>query len=177
MHQTNDRKRIVAIDLRASRFGFAVFEGPKRLLDWGVKSFRQGPNAVRIPANIKLGEIMDEFSPKTIVLMKRDVETKKRASMREELVREAEKRRIAVCFLSPQVVKSAFVGSNRNKHTIAAAVIERLPELASRRPGPRKIWKPDDYRFRIFDAVCLALAYFACYTDHSQQSHVPPPEP
>jgi len=171
MHQANERKRIVAIDLRPSRFGFAVFEGPERLLDWGVKNFRQGLNAVRIPANVKLGELMDEFSPKTIVLLKRDVDTKNRASMREHVLREADKRRIAVSLLSPRAVKRAFVGSNRNKHTIATAVIERLPELASRRPGPRKIWKPDDYRLRIFDAVCLAHAYFARYTNPSQQSH------
>jgi len=168
MDEANAGKRIIAIDLRSSRFGFAVFEGPKGLLDWGVKSFRQGVNAVRVPPNVKLGELMDEFLPKTIVLLKRDADTKNRASMREALLREAEKRRIAVRFLSARDVKSAFAGSNRNKHAIAAAVVERLPELASRRPGPRKIWKPDDYRLRIFDAACLALAYFARYTNPSQ---------
>jgi len=174
MHQANELKRIVAIDLRPSRFGFAVFEGPERLLDWGVKNFRQGVNAVRIPTNVKLGELMDEFSPKIVVLLKRDTDTKNRASMREQLLREAEKRRIAVRFLSPLALKSAFVGSNRNKHTIASAVIERLPELASRRPGPRKIWKPEDYRLRIFDAASLGLAYFVRYKNHNQQSHIPP---
>jgi hypothetical protein len=176
MDQANERTRIVAIDLRSSRFGFAVFEGPERLLDWGVRNFRQGVNAVRIPANVKFGELMDEFSPQTIVLMRRDTDTKNRASMREELLTEADKRRIAVRLLSPRAVKSAFVGSSRNKHTIAAALIERLPELASRRPGPRKIWKPDDYRLRLFDAASLGVAYFARYTNPTQQSHVPPRE-
>jgi hypothetical protein len=174
MDQANECKRIVAIDLRSSRFGFAVFEGPERLLDWGVKSFRQGVNAVRIPTNVKLAELMDEFSPKTIVLLQRDIDTKKRASMREQLQREAEKRRIAIRLLSPRVVKSAFVGSNRNKHTIAAAVIERLPELASRRPAARKFWRPEDYRLRIFDAASLGLAYFSHYRNRNQQSQVPP---
>lgn len=171
MNEANAGERIIAIDLRSSRFGFAVFEGPENLLDWGVKSFRQGVNAARIPPNVKLGELMDEFSPKAIVLLKRDKETTNRASMREELQREAEKRRIDVRFLLARKVKSTFPGSNRNKHAMAAAIAERLPELASRRPGPRKIWKPDDYRLRIFDAVCLALAYFARYTEPSQQSH------
>ena len=174
MHQANERKRIVAIDLRSSRFGFAVLEGPERLLDWGVKTFRQGVNAVQIPANVKLGELMDEFSPRAIVLLQRDIDTKKRASMREQLLREAEKRNIAVRLVSPRAVKSAFAGSNRNKHTIAGAVIERLPELASRRPGPRKIWKPEDYRLRIFDAASLGLAYFAPYKNRNRQSHIPP---
>jgi len=52
-------------------------------------------------------------------------------------------------------VKSAFVASNRNKYEVAAAVIEQFPELASRRPGERKIWKPEDYVIKIFDAAAF----------------------
>jgi len=161
MHQANGHKRIIAIDLRSSRFGFAVFEGPNRLLDWGIKNFRQGVNAVRIPADVKLGDLMDEFLPNVVVLLKREAETKGRARMREGLLREAEKRRITVHFRSPREMKSAFVGSNRNKYAVAAAVIERFPELASRRPGRRKIWKPEDYVIKIFDAAALGITYFA----------------
>jgi hypothetical protein len=167
MHQANKHHRIIAIDLRSSRFGFVVFEGPQRLLDWGIKNFRKGVNAVRIPANVKLGDLMDEFLPSAVVLMKRDAETKGRAGMREGLLREAEKRRIAVQFLSPREVKSAFVGSNRNKYAIAAAVIERFPELASRRPGERKIWKPEDYVIKIFDAAALGITYFGRFAKNN----------
>ena len=161
MHEAHKPERIIAIDLRSSRFGFAVFEEPKRLLDWGIKNFRQGVNAVRIPANVKLGDLMDEFLPSAIVLMKREAETKGRAQMREGLLSEARKRRIAVHFLSPREVKSTFVGSNRNKYAVAAAVIQQFPELASRRPGERKIWKPEDYVIKIFDAAALGITYFA----------------
>jgi hypothetical protein len=161
MRQAVKHERIIAIDLRSSRFGFVVFEGPKRLLDWGIKNFRQGVNAVRIPANVKLGDLMDEFLPNAIVLMNREAETKGRARMREGLLREAEKRRITVHFLSPGEVKAAFVGSNRNKYEVAAAVIKQFPELASRRPGERKIWKPEDYVIKIFDAAALGITYFA----------------
>jgi hypothetical protein len=161
MHHANKHERIIAIDLRSSRFGFAVFEESKRLLDWGIKNFRQGVNAVRIPANVKLGDLMDEFLPNAVVLMRHEAETKGRAGMREALIREAKKRRIAVHFISPREVKSAFVGSNRNKYAVAAAVIKQFPELASRRPGERKIWKPEDYVIKIFDATALGITYFA----------------
>jgi hypothetical protein len=161
MHRANEHERIIAIDLRSRRFGFAVFEGPKRLLDWGIKNFRHGVDTVRIPANVKLGRLMDEFLPNAIVLMRREAETKGRAGMREGLLREAKKRRIAVRFLSPRQVKSAFDGSNRNKYAIAAAVIERFPELASRRPGERRIWNPEHYVIKIFDAAALGITYFA----------------
>ena len=161
MHQANKHERIIAIDLRSSRFGFAVFEEPKRLLDWGIKNFRHGVDAVRVPATVKLGHLMDVFLPNAVVLMEREAETKGRAGMREGLLREAKKRRIAVHFLSPREVKSAFVGSNRNKYAVAAAVIEQFPELASRRPGERKIWKPEHYVIKIFGAAALGITYFA----------------
>jgi hypothetical protein len=44
---------------------------------------------------------------------------------------------------------------------VAAAVIKQFPELTSRRPGERKIWKPEDYVIKIFDAAALGITYFA----------------
>ncbi len=159
MLQPNE-KRILAIDLRSRSFGFAVFEGPTRLLDWGVKSFRQGVNEPTIPASEKLAALMDDSSPSTIVLRKRDSETKKRAEMRHALVREATKRRTSIRLLSRKGVKNAFPDCNRNKYTIAAAIVKQLPELAPRLPSLRKIWKSEDYRMSIFDAAALGVAYF-----------------
>src|SRR5438309_84200 len=107
MHHSNE-KRILAIDLRSRSFGFAVFEGPTRLLDWGVRSFRHGVNEPTIPASEKLAALMDDFSPSTIVLRNHNSDTKKRAEMRNALVREATKRRIPIRLLSRGGVKTAF---------------------------------------------------------------------
>jgi hypothetical protein len=153
-------KRILAIDLRSRSFGFAVFEGPTRLIDWGARSFRQGINAVKVPASLKFAGLMDEFYPSAIVVRKGSVESRKKAGMRQALVIQAEKHRIPVRLLSRRVVKKAFVGSNRNKYTIAAAIVKQLPELAPRLPSLRKIWKSEDYRMSIFDAAALGVAYF-----------------
>ncbi len=159
LHQ--NEKRILAIDLRSRSFGFVAFEGPTRLLDWGVKSFRQGVNEPTIPASEKFAALMDDSSPSTIVLKKRDSETKKRAEMRNELVREATKRRISIRSLSQNGVKNAFPDCNCNKYTIAAALAKQLPELAPKLPSVRKIWKSEDYRMSIFDAAALGVAYFS----------------
>src|SRR6266404_1900265 len=160
MLQPNE-KRILAIDLRSRSFGFAVFEGPTRLLDWGVKSFRQGVNEPTIPASEKLAALMDDSSPSSIVLRKRDSETKKRSEMHNALVREATKRRISIRLFSRSDVKSAFPDCNRNKYTIAAALTKQLPELTPRLPQVRKIWKSEDYRMSIFDAAALGVTYFS----------------
>jgi hypothetical protein len=166
-----NEKRILAIDLRSRSFGFAVFEGPTRLLDWGVKSFRQGVNEPTIPASEKLAALMDDFSPSTIVLSKRDSDTKKRAEMRNALVREAVKRRIPTRLLSRSGVQNAFPACNRNKYTIGAALAKQLPELAPKLPSVRKIWNSEDYRMSIFDAAALGIAYFSRQKPSHQVSH------
>jgi hypothetical protein len=169
---SND-KRIIAIDPRSSRFGFAVFEGPERLLDWGIKRFHRDVNAVQIQAKLKLINLMDEFLPHAVVILKRDVETRGIARMREALLRQAQKRGIALHFLSRRDVDGAFVGSNRNKYAIAAAVIKHLPELASRRPRQRKTWEPEHCIITIFDAAALGITYFARQARLGKRSFIP----
>ncbi len=156
----SNEKRILAIDLRSRSFGFVAFEGPTRLLDWGVKSFRQGVNEPTVPASTKFAGLMDDFSPSAIVLRTHDSDTKKRALMRNALLREATKRRIPVQLLSRSGVKNAFPDCNRNKYTIAVALTKQLPELAPKLPSVRKIWKSEDYCMSIFDAAALGVAYF-----------------
>src|SRR5258708_6633189 len=95
-----DEKRILAIDLRSRSFGFAVFEGPTRVIDWGVRSFREGVNAVKVPASAKFIGLLDEFSPSAIVLRKPAVDSEKRGAMRKALLGPAEKHLIPIRMLS-----------------------------------------------------------------------------
>jgi hypothetical protein len=46
----SSEKRVLALDVHPRSFGFVVFEGPNRIHDWGVKSFRRGVNAAKIPS-------------------------------------------------------------------------------------------------------------------------------
>ena len=150
------------MDVRASKFGFVVLEGPDRLLDWGQKNFRQGVNTVKIPARKKIAALLDEFSPGAVVLKKCSSDrNRKRATLCQHILRQAQLRRIPVRIISPEEVKTAFTGHGLNKYKIASAVALRFPELAPRLPEKHKIWKPEDYRLSIFDAASLGIAYFA----------------
>ena len=115
---------------------------------------------MKIPASLRLAGLIDEFSPSAIVVREGSTESRKKARMRQALAMQDEKHRIPVRLLSRRVVKNAFVGSNRNKYTIAAAIVKQRPELAPRLPTVRKIWKSEDYRMSIFDAAALGVAYF-----------------
>ena len=63
-------KRILALDVRPRSVGYVVFEGRDRLLDWGVHSFRNGVNAVRIPLGTKIATLLEDFRPVVVVAQK-----------------------------------------------------------------------------------------------------------
>src|SRR5438094_1149947 len=67
MNKPANPKRVLALDVRPRSFGYVVFEGPALLLDWGVQSFRNGRNAVRVPLATKIGALLEDFQPAVVV--------------------------------------------------------------------------------------------------------------
>jgi hypothetical protein len=151
-----DPERIIAVDLRTQSLGFVVLEGPDRILDWGVKSFRGGVNAVRDPLGLKITRLIATYVPDGIVLRRRP---RTNAAVRQ-LEEEAGAQRVAVHFLSGRMVKDAFPHC-RNKYEVASVVCDRFLELISVLPPKRKPFQNEDYRMRIFDAAATGIAYFA----------------
>jgi len=154
------KERVLAIDVRASRFGFAVLEGPEQLVDWGLKHFREGANAVKIPLEDKIAVLFQEIEPSTVVLKESSRFNRKRVSMRKTILRQAQKGGIPTWVPTNAEIKRAFPDYARNKYRIASAVVMRFPELTYKLPGKRKIWKPEDNRMSIFDAAAAGLSYF-----------------
>jgi hypothetical protein len=162
MTDQGNEKRVLALDVHPRSFGFVVFEGPNRMLDWGVRSFRTGANAVKIPAGGKILVLLDEFRPSAVVIRERLTgRTAKQTRMLMIVERRARSRRILVRRISRRTVNRAFVGFERNKHEVASALARKFPALASRLPPRRKCWQSEDYRMGIFDAAALGVAYFA----------------
>ena len=173
MNARSHQKRVLALDVHPSRFGYVAFEGPEELLDWGVRSFRDGVNAVRIPPAQKLAALLDDFAPSLVVLEKRESRTRKVSKIITTIHREAAKRGASVRWVTRRMVKRAFAGHDRNKDEIASVLGERFPELTPKVPPKRKIWQSEDYRMSIFDAAALGVAYFARY---ASRTPIVPPE-
>src|ERR1700694_2350331 len=105
MTDQNNEKRVVAVDVHPRSFGFVVFEGPNHMLDWGVRSFRTGVNAVKIPAGTKFLVLLDEFRPSAVVVTERLTRrTTKQTKMLATIERQARSRRIPVRYISPSDV-------------------------------------------------------------------------
>jgi hypothetical protein len=154
---TSTPARILALDVRARRFGFAMFEGPDELLDWGVKSFRQGVNAVKVPASQKIAGLLSEFRPHVVVVEESPL--RENFWLMGTILSVARKQNIPTRTVSRAAVQKRFAGQAQDKHGIAVILSGRFSELAERVPLKRKPWQSEDYRMSIFDATALGLTH------------------
>jgi RNase H-fold protein (predicted Holliday junction resolvase) len=150
--------RVLAIDPSTRGLGYAILEGPHRLLDWGVKQATDDKNAecVRIVKNL-----IKQYRPHVLVL--ENVEgndSRRRTRVRELLqaIREtARQLGVKVMAETPERVRTAFTPK---KDMIAAALAGRFPELASRLPKPRTLTMPEHSAMPVFDATAFAMTFF-----------------
>jgi hypothetical protein len=149
--------RVLALDLHPRRFGYAVVEGPDRLLDWGVRSYRGKDKPKNVLVQKRLRPILKLWNPKFLVIRgARRVPSKRRlvrGRLLEGVTAEAKKHRIPVRKLSDNV-------ETLTKDENARRVAEHFPTLWWDLPGRRKPWESEDYRMGIFAAAGLALTYF-----------------
>ena len=152
---------VLAIDPSVSGFGYAVLEGPERLVDWGMKSVLGDKNTRSLKW---VAHFIDLYQPDRIIL-----ENYRQGSRRCRRVQElidgirdlATNQGIKTRSFSRNDVRAAFqTVEARTKHEIAQVIGEFFPELASRVPPYRTCSMKEDDRINIFDAVALALAYF-----------------
>ena len=151
-------ERILVLDVHPLRFGFVAMEGPHCVLDWGVRSFRRGVNAVKVPMSKKLELLIDEYDPKMIVVGDSNPRVLQRMKTIATL---AANRHLPMFIVKQETIRTAFPDSLQNKHQIAQTLGDCYRELSPIVPPKRKSWKPEHYRMDIFNAAALGFAYFA----------------
>jgi len=119
--------RVLAIDPSTRGFGFAVLEGPERLIDWGVKETKKNKNA----RTLKLIEdLIERYQPSVIVVEDYAGKGSRRCRRIQGLIKEisklASKRQIRARSFSRVKVKQAFSESGAsNKYEIAQDIAKR----------------------------------------------------
>jgi Holliday junction resolvasome RuvABC endonuclease subunit len=156
--------RILAITPSTRGFGYAVIEGQKTLVDWGVKSSEGDKNGGSIK---KVEEMIALYNPQVMVLEDTGGAKGSRRSPRiqkltKRLVAVAESHAIELALFSQKQVRRFFFGdADGTKDALAKIIAERFPEeLGFRLPPKHRDWMSEDSRMGIFDAMALALAYF-----------------
>src|SRR6266581_6997295 len=75
--------RVLAIDPSTRGFGFAVLEGPSRLIDWGVKETKTDKNR----RSLKLiAELIEQYAPGVVVLENYEGKGSRRCRRATELI-------------------------------------------------------------------------------------------
>src|SRR5947209_2069896 len=147
MKDRNDREQLIlAIYLTTRGFGFVVFEGRQRTIDWGVKDARGDKNRKVLA---KIEELLSWYRPDMLVLENAYGTGSRRAArirqLHLQIVELSQTRKIPVRQFSRSDIKVAFASRNAStKYEIAQAVSRELPDLAPWLPPPRKIWMSED---------------------------------
>ncbi len=156
-------ERLLALDPNSRGFGYVVFEGPKRLVDWGLKHVGTENKNARTVREIRR---LVEFS-KPDVLVLEDVsllDCRLRRRIRELITtvfQEAVNWPVRVVPISRQRVY-ALLGTEQEatKYEAAIWLATHYRELTPLLPAKRRSWENEHPRFSIFDAATLAIGYY-----------------
>jgi Holliday junction resolvasome RuvABC endonuclease subunit len=151
--------RILAIDPISRGFGFAVLEGPERLIDWGVVHVRTDKHAGCLR---RIASLVESHQPTVIVTEDISVNRPRRSARVALLIaaiRElASDRGIRFNAIPRAKVRRFFSETGKaTKRDISVAIAGRFPELRPYLPPRRKCYMSEDERTAIFDAVALGL--------------------
>jgi D-alanyl-D-alanine carboxypeptidase len=163
MHMRSHDRRILAIALRSRRFGFAVFEGSNRLLDWGMAFYPLSHGAQRAATSKRVASLLTLFIPSVVVVAKARSQNVRNGSGVRPILRlirrEASARLIPVHVMKRVEVREVFrLAHAKSKNEIAAMIAQKFPELLWKLPPKRRIWESEHPIMAMFDAVALGFA-------------------
>jgi len=121
--------RVLALDLHPRRFGYVVLEGPDRLLDWGVCSYRHKGNSSDVLIQRRLRPLLALWRP-TLLIIGGTRQMPPRQKLPEKVSQRSCGGGQGSC-TCPDIKKWPTDRAEKlTKHQRAQAVIERFPVLA-----------------------------------------------
>ena len=163
--------RALALELRPRRFGFAVFEGPSQLLDWGACTYGRPRDSQSITAATRIAPLIDTYTPSVAIVRKR---TKLSSDVAKAMVAvtlriEGELKRHEVRLQSVDADEVRYFFGQygcKTKHDIASVLADWFEELAWKLPPKRKPWQSERHSTALFDAVAVGVAFFGAGNAH-----------
>lgn len=157
--------RILAVDLRHRRLGYALYEGHRNLLDWGVRVYPAIGEEEASMASKRLASLLSLYSPSVMVLKKERWELARTNMHMRTLVAVTSSVAVAhavqIRLVGDPEIRSSFENMGcKTRVEIAGALARIFPELASLVPPKRRAWQAEHPRMTVFDAIALGLAYW-----------------
>jgi hypothetical protein len=166
---TTQPTRMLAVEIRAGRLGYAVFETPKYLRDFGAAWF-DFPAA----AGSRIARFLDLYRPSVLVLRTGSGRYPRNMRIRKAVARiaidEARKLAIPVARVSELEFRSYFERhSCRDKYDMASVLAKSFPELSSRLPSRPKFYDPEPRPMLYFDSIALGVLYLELTWENNQK--------
>jgi hypothetical protein len=161
-HTPNDPTRIFALDPTTKGFGYAVFETPFHLVDWGLAHVSGEKESGAIT---RFAELFDQYRPDIVILEDSTAPGSRRRPRVQKLLERlrdaARERGVSVHLIPRLAVIECFSSPEKRatKFSITQHLAETFPELAPKMPQRRKVWQSEDERIATFDALALAVTY------------------
>lgn len=150
--------RILAVAIRSGRFGYAVFETPARLLDFGVSRFNSRP-----AARNRIRTLIRNFRPSIVAVDsggKGATQRRWRRLISHMIRRQSRGASASVAVISARELRAFFRQYGKtNKYDFATAAAAWFPELTWKLPPKRMFYKPEPWVMTSVDAVLLGAAY------------------
>jgi len=159
------RNWILSLDVRSRRIGYAAFEPPARLVDFGVTRFKSDE-----AATMRLASLLLTIRPSVLILRKILLSSSRNCPGTMAIQRLARllARRfsIRVAFISEGKLRACFSAKGANtRYQVASFLSQEFPELAWRLPRPRRSWETEYRNMSIFDAAAIGMTYLASDVD------------
>jgi hypothetical protein len=166
-------KRLLALEIRASRLGFAVLEGPTGLLDWGVRSFGEQNEKLRSAVSDRIATLLAFHKPASVVTRVRryySAAQNKRFRAIVSAIRAETKRKSTKFFvLTTRQVRAHFAPNGQvTKHDIATSLVKQFEALSWKLPGQRKAYQSEAPAMLVFDALANGVAFVGSHAPRTR---------
>jgi len=162
-------KRVLAIDPFSRGVGFAAFEGPECLIDWGLRSTGRADNGRAVRA---IERLIDRFQPDVLAMENWEAVGSRRCDRVDLLlnhIASGKRKHVRVRLISRREVSTiGTLPHSATKYGRARLIADRFPELRAFLPPVRKPWMSEDDRMSIFDATAFAIACFPVAGDSTE---------
>ncbi len=154
-------RRVLAIDVRPRRIGYAALDNCSRLLDAATRKMKSP-----VLATTRIMALIGEFQPSVVVLRRilpGCSRHRPRTKMLQRLICHTARRcSIEIAFVTEQELRDCFQAYGLGtKHEIATMLAKDFPELAWKLHEKRKIYDRERWSMVVFDAVALGVAYLS----------------
>lgn len=156
---TTQPNRVLAVEIRADRLGYAVLETPRKLQDFGG-AWLYFPSTARS----RIARLLRLYRPTTLVLRGGEMRYPRSMRTRKAIYRivrdEAGKAGVPIVRISEQEFSAFFDEySCQNKYDIAAVLAAWFPDLAWRVPAQPGYGDPEPRSILYFDSVALGIVH------------------